>query len=208
MSDFGTMVSRIEDEIARTDLTTNVERAIVSAINYYEREPWWFLEDRTDTFTTSSGAEFYSSADQTWIATAGHINTLKITVNSNRYDLVPRQYEYLDSISLLATSLGQPQDFCYYAKQFRLYPIPDAAYEVRASYNKRTTTLSAGSDSSDWMTEAEELIRSRAKWDVYAHVIRDMEGAEYMKASERDIYGQMKSDNIGRVGAGITPTFF
>ena len=205
---FGTMIDRIEDEIARTDITSNVKSSIISAINYYEREPWWFLEDRSDTFTTSDNQEFYGSSDASWIATVNQIDALTITISSNRYTLHPRSYMYLEDASVQATSIGQPQDFSYYAKQIRLYPIPDGAYEVRASYSQKTTTLSDTTDTSNWMTDAETLIRLRAKWDLFANVIRDVNEAEYLKALEREEYGQLKGEGVGKSSTGLTPTYF
>ena len=205
---YGTMIDRIEDEIARTDLTSNVKASIISAINFYEREPWWFLEDRSDTFTTSNDQEFYGSVDASWIATVSQINALTITISANRYRLTQRTYQYLEDTSIQATSLGQPQDYAYYAKQIRLYPIPSEAYQVRASYNKKTTTFSDTADTSNWLLDAEELIRCRAKWDIFAHVIREVNEAEYLKALEREAYGQLKGEGVGKYSAGVTPTLF
>lgn len=209
---FGTLIDRIEDELVRTDLTTQVKRSIVSAINYYEREPWWFLEDRDETFTTSDGQEFYGSADASFIPGLKDIAAVTITINSNRFPLTRRSYEYIETLSVQTTSEGQPQDYCYFANQLRLYPIPDTAYEVRVSYNKNRTTLSATTDTNDWVTTAEELIRCRAKWDLFAHVIREDIGAnseaEYMKALEREAYSQLRGEHNSRASTGIKPTLF
>ena len=48
MSTFGIMIDRIEDEILRTDINSNVQSAIKSAIQHYESHRFWFTEGNND----------------------------------------------------------------------------------------------------------------------------------------------------------------
>ena len=52
MATLGTMKTRIANELARADLTSELAGAITSAIAHYERRRWWFLESES-TFTTT-----------------------------------------------------------------------------------------------------------------------------------------------------------
>lgn len=168
--DYSTLRARIEDELNNTAIATDsrVNNAILSAIAYYEKERWWFTEGRTNTFTTVASQELYSSSDASWIANVVDVDDLTITVSGYRYHLEARTWDWIDEHAVTTTFTGQPTDYCYYAQQFRLYPIPDDAYTVRFSGAVPLTALSADGDSNAWTTVAlaEGLIRSRAKREI------------------------------------------
>lgn len=202
MTTLGTMEDRIADELARSDLASQIRKSIVTAVNHYEREPWWFLEGRSNTFNTVAAQEFYTSSDAAFIANIQSVDAMTITISSNRYPLNRRQYREIEAASILATSYGQPQDYAYYARQIRLYPIPDAVYSVRVSFSENTTTLSATTDSSNWTTIGEELIRYRAKWDLLMNVIKNPEEATVMKNLEMEAYSQLRFESTENSSSG------
>ena len=205
--------TRIADEIARTDLTSQIASAITSAINYYEKKRFYFNEMRSLTFSTVAAQEFYSSTDATGIAQLTDIDRVRITISTSQvYDLEAENYDVLDATSQSTTSdQGQPIWYAYYARQFRLYPIPNAVYTVRISGVKSLTALSAGTDSNAWTTEAdaEPLIRMRAKADLYANVIRDDDEALKFKALEKEEFAALRSrtTNLGASGKIMATTF-
>lgn len=188
MSSFGAMQDRIADELDRTDLTTQIQKAIKTSIQKYERKRFYFNEARSLTFNTVDGQEFYTSADASSIPNLLFIDNVKLTISgSDKIDLEPRQYSELEYLSNNSTNdEGQPTAYAYYAKQLRLYPIPDAAYAVRISGVFSLSELSATADTNAWMVDAEALIRSRAKRELLTHVIRDAEGAAAMAQAEAE----------------------
>lgn len=188
MSSFGAMQDRIADELDRTDLTSQIQKAIQTAIDRYERKRFYFNEARSITFNTVDGQEFYTSADASDIPNLLMIDNVKLTISgSDKIDLEPRQYSELEYLSNnTTTDEGQPTAYAYYGKQLRLYPIPDAAYAVRISGVFPLADLSATADTNAWMTDAEALIRSRAKRELLTHVIRDAEGAAAMAQAESE----------------------
>lgn len=172
MTTYATMRTRILDEIINESLTTaQVNAAIQSAIAHYQRVRFYFNETRAETFLTMSSQEFYDAADNTNIPNLSKIDKLVISVNGTRYPLTVQPWELLEQKSSTTTALGQPDEYSYYAQQIRLYPIPDGSYTVRISGLVRFAALSADGDTNDWMTDGEELIRARAKWDLAANVV-------------------------------------
>lgn len=184
--------------MARSDLTSEINSAILSAISHYQREPWYFTQARTVTFSTVDGQEFYTSSDAADIATMPGIDTLTATVSSEPKVLVPQTWEWMEDNA--STSEGAPVFWCYFGRQVRLHPIPDQAYTIRAASNPRLTALSADGDTNVWTTEAEELIRNRAKWDVFTNILYDFEKAGSCKANEMQAYDALRAETTRRLG--------
>lgn len=211
MSTYGIMQDRIAAELTRTDLTSRIQEAIQSAISHFQKEPWFFCEDRSKTFSTVAGQEFYTSSDLADIPNYQSIEYLEITVNStNRFRLDKRDHDLIAGWSTNTGLRSRPTDFAYFAKQIRLYPIPDAVYTIRIVGQLRQATLSATTDTNAWMTDAERLIRTRAKADIYENVIRTQPDMTMrMKTQEVDAYAELRSENAARVASSqVTPTRF
>jgi len=62
MSTYLQMRDKIEDDLNRTDLTTQVNREINRAIRKYAREPMWFSAKKLN-FSTAINQQYYDSAD-------------------------------------------------------------------------------------------------------------------------------------------------
>lgn len=208
MSDYGTMQSRIADELARSDLTTQIQRSIQSAIKFYERRRFYFNEAIT-TFSTVAAQEYYGTADNAEIPNIIEIDTLKLTANGSSYLLDPQDWQYIDEVSNSATASGDPTDYCYYRQEIRLYPIPDAVRTVTMSFVKRLPALPANGDTNAWMTDAEELIRIHAKRDLFVHVIRDFDEAAAMAEIEPEVLSVLDGETTKRISPGrLRPTLF
>lgn len=208
MSTLGAMLDRIADELARTDLTSNIRQAVQSAIRHYERKPFYFNETRS-TLSTSDGASSYTTSDFSFLDKMAEIYSAKITVNSNQYQLIERDWEYLDSLRTSTTHEGDPTDFSYYGKQFHVYPTPNAARNILISYVEKAATLSATTDTNYWMTDGEELIRARATRKLYAEVIKDPENAAYWHQCEMEAFDALRAETEARVMTGLPrPTYF
>lgn len=173
----------------RTDLNTQIKAAIQTAIAKWERTRFYFNElNAINAFNTVHGQEYYTSSDYAGIATIAHIDKMWALVSNNRYFLMPRTMQYLDEVSVnpnvAAPSVGV--DYAYYAETIRLYPIPDGSYPISIQGTKRFAALNADSDSNVWTCDAEALIRTEAKLDLYLNVIKQPDQAQLMKIQ---IYG-------------------
>lgn len=176
---YGDMQDRIADELIRNDLTSQIKKAIQTAIRNYERERFHFNETRA-TASTVDGQEYYDLPDD-FIS----MDSLTVTITDRQYPLIPRTWQYIEDISWGGkTWQGYPQDYAIYAGQFRLYPIPNGAYELELAYIKKLAELEDRSDTNEWMNQGEELIRCRAKRELFMHVIYDMELSQVMQSAE------------------------
>lgn len=200
MTTLTVMRERIAQETRRkayTDVGTVYQTAIGDAINTavdaYTDERFWFNETRTSTFTTVADQEFYSSSDDTDIGKIIKIDYLKLQVGDSVFDLMPDFPSEIESASNNATATGQPGWWLFYDQKIRLYPTPSDAWTVRiAGVYKVAAPATADEASNPWMIEAERLIRSRAKYELALHVLRDTELAQTMAASVTESLEQLR----------------
>ena len=208
MSTFGIMQDRIADELARTDLTSQIAKSIQTAIRHYERERFFFNETQS-TLTTSIDQEYYAESDFATAPAIVEIDSARITVNGSNYTLIRRDFDYIDQIATNADLTGDPTDYAYYNKKIRLYPIPDAARVIVVSHVTKPATLSATTDTNAWMTDAEEMIRMKAKADLFYNVIRNPEEAQVCERAARMAHDSLWMETVQRISSGkIRPTSF
>lgn len=212
MATYLELQQRIASEIHRTDLTTQIQRAILSAIAHYESMRFVSSEKR-DTFSTIAGERFYSTST----ASPGtlpddivEIDSLVTTVNGRTYQLDQASYDELEAIDAGVTPLsGYPRLWAWYADQIRLYPAPNDEYVMTLSYQYERAALSADGDTNFWTTEAEELIRSRAKKDLALSLLKDPGIAQAASAMEESALRALKRRTSKLIGGGrIQPTPF
>lgn len=191
MSNFGTMRNRILDDLNRTDLSSQAENAIKTAIDYYQTYRFWFQERRSTTNTTS-GQEYYPVPSDFL-----DDDSLVIDVNGNDYPLHKRTYQTLEEWSIdPAIFTSQPTDYAIYGTgeqtQIRLYPAPNGAYTMTLSYVGKLDQLTTEASTNSWMTTAEELIRSRAEASLFAQKLRDYDAAQACKFIENEALNQLQ----------------
>jgi len=206
MSTYGTMKTRIANELKRGDIastSTVISDAILSAVDHYEKEPFWFNE-ATTTVTTSSGTSTYALPTD-FVSE----ESLILTVTSTRtYQLDKTSYKQIEKIDQ-STYQGYPVEYAIFDEKWRFYPTPNGTYTVTISYIQRLTTLSADGDSNAWTTLGEELIRSRAKVDIYENTIRNFKSAERMRIRELEAYDRLRDENVTKLSSGrISKTYF
>ena len=197
MTDFGTLTTEVLDDLKRSDLTAQAQTKIKSAIKYYERRKFWFLEQRSTT-TLVDGQEYYGLP-----ADFRDESSLVITVNNWTYPLNKRTYEILEAWFVKsATFTGYPTDYAIYDEQLRLYPIPNGAHVMTLSYYKQLATLSAATDANAWTSEGAELIKARAEKVLYAQTIRDQKSSTFMAGIEKEELTQHESLTNTRLMTG------
>ncbi len=206
MSTYGDMRERIEDELGRPDLSANIRSAIKSAIVHYESERFYFNQARAAR-DTETGVKYYGMPSDFQIA-----HHITITVDDTRYALIPRQFNQLEEMDVRDEYTSRPQYWAVYARQLRLYPVPDDEYRLEFAYTKNFTELDEDSDSNAWTSDAEELIRARAKADVLENKIRGPEAfqeAALSRQRESMALARLRYETNAREATGIiTPTRF
>lgn len=169
------MQDRIADEVddSTAQLTTQIQRAILSAIKHYERMPFYFNSIVTDTFALVANQEYYGSAANSKIPNLIEIRDLYFAFSDgSRWDLSVATNDDI-AASQNGLIVADPTHYAYVAQQIRMFPIPANARTVTAYWVYRLTALSVGSDSNAWTDDAEELIRLKAKGVLARDVTKD-----------------------------------
>lgn len=197
MSTFGDMITRISDELKRSDITTaQIENAIISSVEHYARYRLFFNETVTTQSTTAS--QNYIDVPTDFVEE----DMLEITVGSNTYELQKIEYTELIKMGQGNTSTGQPVFYAYYRDRFRLHPTPNNTYTVTIHYVKKLATLVDSTDSNEWTNDAEELIRIRAKKDIFMNHIRNYPAARIMDEYEKEAFNSLMGYSNRITGTG------
>lgn len=204
----GDMLDRIADETSRSDLDTQARLCIKSAIQHYQRKRFYFIEDYSTTFSTVANQEYYSSADNAAIPNFSQVDSLVITALGSRWPLKLKNKKWFDDVSSTTVSTGIPDNYMYYAQQFRLYPIAQGVYSIRVDGLKRLDDLSVTASTNVFMTEGETLIRQAAKRILYTDYLHDDENSMRCGVSEKLALDAIVTETIMRTSGGITPTEF
>lgn len=169
MSDYGTMQNRIADEITRSDLTTQIRRAIQSALKFFSDYRFWF-NTAVATKATVAEREYYDLPND-----FENMDMLVLIDGTYRYELEKRPWQHIESEMEVTDYYALPDEYAVYDQALRLHPIPDQSYTMRMSYLRALPDVSASADTSAWFTHGEELIRTHAKIDLFTNVIRKQE---------------------------------
>lgn len=200
MSTFAQMRSVIADDLDRSDMTTQINRAINRAIQHYEKEPFWFKET-VGTFSCVASQKIYTTSI---IPTdISQIIRLEVVVSGNDQPLKEVTFDEIEDIDY-SHSTGIPDRYAYYDESIYLYPIPNDTYTIRIAYTKTYTELSLDADTNDWTTEAEDLIECRALWTIYARTIKDDEEASKYKTLEEDALKALRAKTEQYNGTNVS----
>lgn len=205
MATYGAVVNRIIEELPRSDssITAIVSQNLLSAIDFYTTDRFWFNEKQT-TLTTSSSLAYYA-----WPTDLLEIDSVVVfDTGGTTYELEPMDFKSMNALDG-GTTFGRPIWYSTYNKQFRLYPRPDATYTFVVSHQYAPATLSATTESNVWTTEAESMIRARTKYLLAAGKFKDADSASFYKAIEQEEYNRLKDQtekllNVGTLtGSGF-----
>lgn len=211
----GFMKDRIADELARSDLSTQIAQCISDAIAIYQPHRFRFSESRdVCNFNTVIGQEFYTSATNPNIATLFLFDYVTITIGVSNFRVTRREPEDIELLSQTGTQRGQPQEYCYYNEMLRFYPVPSAIYPMLVAGHFSIDPPTGDSVTGNrWMTTAERLIRSRAKYELSVNYSIDFPNlAQIMHpdtGATSDAYDEIKAQTNKLTGTGrFVPTQF
>jgi hypothetical protein len=195
------MKGRIADELARSDLTSQIALAIQDAIAFFQPERFAFNESRDLTFNTVAGREFYTAGDNPNIPLLMGLDYIILYLGSIPWPLHRVQPIDVEIYNQNGLMKGQPIMWCYYNKQIRFGPVPDQAYAIRIA--GQVTWAAPASDTepnNPWMIDAEKLIRTRAKWEIAMNVTYDDALAQKMQIQFTEAYENLKGMTNRLVG--------
>lgn len=204
MTTLSIMKARIADELARGDLTSQIAYAITDAIERYQSERMWFNESRDVTFSTVASQEYYTSSDHELIPNIYTIDYVVMTVGGSVHSLTRSIPEQIEALSDNGAQTGEPSSYAYFQKKIRLYPVPDQVYTVRVAGHVKVAAPASDDEADNvWMTDAERLIRARAKYNIALDVMRDQGIAQSQAAAVNEAFEQLKGRTNRQVGTGI-----
>lgn len=197
---FSDMQTAIAGELARSDLTTEIQREINNAITFYGNKAFWFNEASMTEVTTVQGQRYYPLP-----ANFASVLDVLSTLGNYTYRLEPRTEQYLDQVDWGNDFWsGYPTDYSFWNGQIRLFPPPQGGLPITV---KGTVILSPqplvnDADSNAWLTSAEELIRTRAVRQLYGRYIRDPEQYALYTQLEKEALQNLHEKNVGQTGTG------
>lgn len=198
MTTLADMKASIAAEIYRDDLTDAIAAEIGRAITFYQRKRFFFNETRLITFNLVPGQEFYGATDEPRIPNLLQIDYVQVTQNGRPLPLQMTDAETMDLWTGTPAS-GAPSRYCYFERQIRVHPTPNLAYPLRISGLMRAPAPATDADDTNvWINEAEELIRSRAKRNLYLHHLADQGMASIMKAAEDEALVSLAAESTQR----------
>lgn len=195
----GLMKSRIADEIARTDLTSQIGLAIEEAIDEAATNRFWFNEARALTFSTVAGQEYYTSDE---LAAMVEIDAIWFTANGQRRNLSVAGNINVNDLSDGSPSSGEPSNWSRYGDEFRLHPIPRDVWTVSIDGTTKFPELTDDDQSNPWMVQGERYVRALAKRILFADVIRDFDEAQIQQTLADRYLGQLISQTYDKVATG------
>lgn len=194
MSNLKQLKQRIADEIGRKDLDQQIERSIFSAINFYKNKALGFNETKIKIETIPKKDSYDLPAD--------FIKSQKVIVKSGNEFLRLKHLKLSNPI----LGLGFPESFTFENQKLILTPVPESSYELNLFYIKE---IDLNKKDNGWCKQGEELIRTRAKCDLFANVIRDFSEAMVQKSWLKTVYDNLINDLDNTRWRGyVTPTLF
>jgi len=205
MTTLAVLRSTISDDLARPDLTTQIDAAILQAISYYQEERLFWMETRASTFATVASQYAYTEADSATIPLWIKVDDVLLEdAGGISYGPLER-LEQVEMERLLdsSASSSRPDAWSWYNDTFYLHPIPDGVYTVRPLGQATVAAPSSDSEPNNrWMRQGFELIRCAAKGYVFLHTMKDPDQATAMAISAERELGRLRRDTSKRTATG------
>lgn len=186
-NDLSAMKSRISRDLARPDFpstSTDIADAITTAIEQYQNTRFRFSDTTPNappTFPTVAGRYIYTSADNANIGTLLKIDYVTIQIGNTLQELWRSTAEDIVLYNQVNTMQGQPSSYAYEGNQLLLAAVPSDVWTLTLRLFKLVAAPASDSEANNpWMTDAELLIRSRAKYEIAVHRTRNAQMAEAM----------------------------
>ena len=213
MTTFLDVRTRIADQLARSDLNTQIDREIQLAMARYNRRVSWLHEVREVSLTSVAAQAWYSSVDvstgtgpqDTTGRTAvdvADIQKIDYMRDPNCDDL--RQVHYSAFVWFFDTSgaAGRPTYVTLYAGQIGIWPVPDGVTIYTLSAVVKPVIPSLATDESIWFDQAQELIENAAAAAICRKFIQDGERAQAFQVYETEAWNDLVREGNQKMATG------
>lgn len=214
MTTLAILKAEMQTDIPRlsADLTA-LDNKINAAIRYYSRKRFYFNTDlETAEFDLAVGQSRYDSSDEAFIQNIVRIDSLYLVLDDSTPELTRAQPSDIERWLGGSPSNGQPTDYSYENQALRFFAPPDDAYLCRVRGLIKVAAPQTDTEANNpWMTEAYDLIKARASWDLWATTFQGPDGPEAAgyKAQEQEAEQALIDETNERSGTGeLIPTEF
>ena len=213
MTTFLDVRTRVADQLARSDLNTQIDREIQLAMARYNRRVSWLHEVREVSLTSVAAQAWYSSVDVSTGTgpqdvtgrTAVDVTDIqKISyMRDPDYDDL-RQVHYSDFEGFFDTTgaAGRPTYFTLYAGQIGIWPVPDGVTIYTLSAVVKPVIPSLATDESIWFDQAQELIENAAAAAICRKFIQDGERAQAFQVYETEAWNDLVREGNQKMATG------
>jgi len=170
------MVTLISDEIDDTtnEYSSQIQAAIFAAIRVCEREPFYFNDSSDVVISTQKDKTWYSGKDEKLLNSIIRIVAAYYQFGTGK-EIELQRLSIKQFTELENSAYGRPESFCYFAQKIGFYPTPNEdKYKIKLILSPiRLSALTSIDEMAPWFTEAFDLIKARAKYELYKDIIKD-----------------------------------
>ncbi|WP_208436198.1 hypothetical protein [Bartonella phoceensis] len=191
---FASMVALIQDEIDDTtaEYSVQIQDSIFTALRLCERESFFFNEKRQMIFKTQCGKTWYGQEVNIFIESEEDVECILLgTDDAKKTPLLFKAVETLQKQYGLQPVQGTPLFYTCLNRKIGLFPTPKQVESVRLFYAPiRFGKEQMMKDDNPWLIYAFDLIKARAKYELYKNILKD---SEYAAVSFRDYQEQLQA---------------
>lgn len=195
MATLGDLRTRIADEL-QVDATTwavDIDRAIFSAIKFYDDADYWFLEETPATVILSLTSAYPLS---TLIPDRSQIRSVLLQYgNDNQPVLYRTRGEFAD---IQTGFTGDPTYWTVNNDTFLVDPVPTRTFTAVVWHSGIKSMTASASASSVWTNEGEEMIRLHAKVDLLANRMKDFAEAAQVQGRLEMVLDNLDQKSVQR----------
>lgn len=199
MATLGTLRTRISDElqIDSSTYSSEIDRAIYSAIDFYNDKDFWFLDASPTTFILSATTDY---ALGTILPGRSQIKSISLHLTPIKPELYYRGLQELLELDFSDNYTGDPLYWTIDHDTLIVQPKPNITRTAEVYYTLRNSMTASASASSVWTNEAEELIRLHAEVDILENRIKDYDEALRKRGRLAEVLANLNEKTVARRG--------
>ncbi|MBB4076218.1 hypothetical protein GGR08_000511 [Bartonella fuyuanensis] len=191
---FANMVALIQDEIDDTtdEYSLQIQNSIFTAVQLCVREPLFFNEESVREFKTQTGKVWYGQNEGVFIESEKILKEVfLIKKNATKIKLFFRPFDALFQQYGPQPVPATPLFYTWLDQEIGLFPPPGYVQTVQFFCDfTHLAEEQLKTDNSPWLTHAFDLIKARAKYELYKNILKD---PEYTAVSFRDFQEQLQA---------------
>lgn len=204
--------AQVADDLARTDLSTQIGTAMDWALTYYSDDRFFFNEVTHATATLSSSVNFMPLTIPPMPYKFLKFDRIRASINGLFYEVIPSDYDLIMGWQD-GNTFDRPCYYCIHGDKIQFDVGADQNYAMDfdglvSLGTGDTATFTAASEAA-WFNVGGELIRSAIKRNLYGHLLKDERMASMAVEAEQDAYSMLKGMTTRKKSSGfIKPRWF